>query len=423
MAAAGGEEVMQSVDSLNVTGRRILLRADLNVPLRGTQVADGGRIRACLPTITALLNRGAAVVICSHLGRPAVEYDPAWSMAPVAKCLSRMLRRPVPLAADVAGPSARAAAASLQPGGVILLENLRFDPRETSQDPAERVALARQLAGLADAYVGDGFGVLHRRHASVCETAGMLPHAGGYLVQAEVAALQRLTGDIRRPYTLVIGGAKVADKLPVVSNLLKTADEILVGGALALAFLAALGRPAGRAIGEGSVGLARDCLDRAGRKLILPTDITTAASRDPAEKASVVASDAIPADQLGLDIGPEASALYSRRLAAAQTIFWSGPMGVYEIPQYAEGTRIVARALAASTGYTVVGGGDTGAAVRALGFLDSSFSHVSTGGGASLEYLSGAVLPGLEALGDGGPKVPGASDGKPLLRSPGGARW
>lgn len=389
---------MRSIDDLNVAGRRVLLRADLNVPLRGTQIADEGRIRACQPTVTALINRGAAVVICSHLGRPDGHPDPALSLAPVARSLSRMLRRPVLLAGDAVGPGARAATASLQPGEVVLLENLRFYPGETSQDPAERGAFASRLAALADAYVGNGFGVLHRSHASVCETAALLPHAAGYLVEAEVAALQRLTGAPRRPYVLVIGGAKVAEKLPVVSNLLDTADEILVGGAMALAFLAAQGHPVGRSLPGGSADLARDCLARAGRKLILPPDVTVAATADPAEMATVEASDAIPADRLSLDIGPQAGELFSRYVAAAQTTFWSGPMGVCEIPQYAEGTRAVALALAASTGCTVVGGGDTAAAVRALGILDSSFSHVSTGGGASLEYLSGARLPGLAVL-------------------------
>jgi phosphoglycerate kinase len=392
---------MKTIDDLEVSGRRVLLRADLNVPMDGVSITDDGKIRACLPTLNALRDRGAAVVVCSHLGRPAGAPEPAYTLAPVAARLGELLGRPVVLAADTVGPSARSAVAALSPGGVVMLENLRFNAGETSKDDGVRGAFADQLASLADLYVGDGFGAVHRRHASVCDVASRLPHAAGYLVQAETAALQRLTGDIQRPYVVVLGGAKVADKLPVVGGLLGKADQILIGGGMEFTFLAAQGHGVGSSLLEGDLDEARGYLDQAARsgvELVLAPDVVVAAGRGADAAREVVSSDAIPADRMGLDIGPESAKLFRARIAAAKTIFWNGPMGVFETPRFAMGTWAVARALADSGAFTVVGGGDTAAAVRALGFPDDAFGHVSTGGGASLEYLEGKTLPGLAAL-------------------------
>jgi phosphoglycerate kinase len=392
---------MKTIDDLEVSGRRVLVRADLNVPLDGARITDDGKIRASLPTVTALLDRGAAVVICSHLGRPGGRADPAWSLAPVAARLRELLGRPVALAADTVGPSARRLVAAASAGGVVMLENLRFNPGETSKDDRLRGAFADELASLADVYVGDGFGTMHRRHASVYDVPARLPHAAGFLVEAETAALEKLTGNIQRPYVVVLGGAKVADKLPVVGGLLGVADQILIGGGMAFTFLAAQGRGVGLSLLEGDLDAARGYLERAERSgagLVLAPDIVVAAGRDAAGVAQVVPSAAIPSDRMGLDIGPGSARLFADRLAAARTIFWNGPMGVFEIPRFAAGTRAVARALADSSGFTVVGGGDTAAAVRTLGFSDAAFGHVSTGGGASLEYLEGKTLPGLAAL-------------------------
>jgi phosphoglycerate kinase len=392
---------MKTIDDLEVSGRRVLVRADLNVPTGGNGIRDDGKIRACLPTLNALLERGAAVVVCSHLGRPASGPDPAYTLAPVAARLSELLGRPVTLAADTVGPSARAAVNGLRPGGVVMLENLRFNAGETSKDDGVRGAFADDLASLADLYVGDGFGAVHRRHASVCDVAARLPHAAGYLMQAETAALERLTGDIERPYLVVLGGAKVADKLPVVGGLLSRADQILIGGGMAFTFLAAQGHGVGLSLLEGDLDVARGYLERGARcgvALVLAPDVVVAPGRDAAAEAEVVSSAAIPADRMGLDVGPQSARLFAAKLATAKTIFWNGPMGVFEIPRFADGTRAVAQALASSGAYTVIGGGDTAAAVRALGFPDDAFGHVSTGGGASLEYLEGKTLPGLAAL-------------------------
>ena len=392
---------MKTIDDLEVSGRRVLVRLDLNVPLHAGRITDDGKIRACLPTLSALLDRGAAIVVCSHLGRPGGLPDPAHTLAPVAARLGDLLGRPVRLAADTVGPSARAALAALQPGGVVMLENVRFNPGETNKDDARRGAFADQLASLADVYIGDAFGTVHRRHASVWDVAARLPHAAGYLVLAETAALRRLTENIRRPYAVVLGGAKVADKLPVVASLADVADLILVGGAMANTFLAAQGHPVGRSRLEGDQGAASGYLDRAkasGAEFVLPPDLIVADGRGADEPSEVVAATAIPADRMALDIGPASARLFAARLASAKTIFWNGPMGVFELPRYAEGTRAIARALASSDAFTIVGGGDTAAAVRALGFDDSSFGHVCTGGGASLEYLEGKTLPGLGAL-------------------------
>ncbi len=396
---------MKTIDDLDVRGRRVLVRADLNVPLDGSRITDDGKIRACIPTLNALLGRDGAVVVCSHLGRPAGAPDPAYSLAPVAARLGQLLGHPVAMAADTVGPAARSAAAALAPGEVLMLENLRFNPGETSKDDAIRGAFADQLASLAELYVGDGFGCVHRRHASVCDVPARLPHAAGYLIQAETAALQRLTGDIARPYVVVLGGAKVADKFPVVGSLIGLADRILIGGGMAFPFLAAEGHGTGLSLLEGSPDTARVYLDQAARsgvELVLPPDLVVAVGRDDTAPPEVVSCAAIPPDRMGLDIGPDSAKLFTARLAEAKTIFWNGPMGVFEMPRYADGTRAVAQALADSDAFTVVGGGDTAAAVRTLGFRDDAFGHVSTGGGASLEYLEGKTLPGLAALQDDG---------------------
>jgi phosphoglycerate kinase len=396
---------MKTTDDLDVRGKRVLVRADLNVPLNGLRITDDGKIRACLPTLKALLERGAAVLVCSHLGRPAGVPDPRYSLAPVATRLGELLGRPVAMAADTVGPSAQSAAAALPPGDVLVLENLRFSPGETSKDDAVRGAFADRLAALAELYVGDGFGTVHRRHASVFDVPARLPHAAGYLIQAETAALQRLTGDVARPYIVVLGGAKVADKFPVIGSLIGLADEILIGGGMAFTFLAAQGHGVGTSLLEGDLDTARGFLDEAARsgvQLVLPSDVVVAAGRDDAAPSEVVPAAAIPPDRMGLDIGPDTAKLFAARLGTAKTIFWNGPMGVFEMPRYADGTRAVAGALARSGAFTVVGGGDTAAAVRTLGFRDDAFGHVSTGGGASLEYLEGKTLPGLAALEDNG---------------------
>jgi phosphoglycerate kinase len=393
---------MKTINDFEVAGQRVLVRDDLNVPLDRARVADDGRIRSALPTLTALLDREAKVIICAHLGRPAGKPDPKYSLAPVAARLSELLGRPVKLAADVTGPSARAAVTALPPGGVVMLENLRFDARETSKDDAQRGAFADELAELADLYVSDGFGVLHRKQASVYDIALRLPHAAGYLVRAEVGALRRLTADIRRPYVVVLGGAKVEDKFDAIGNLISVADRILVGGAMAFPFLAAQGYKVGTSLLEADqVDRAHAYLDlasRSGTKIMLPSDVVVAAERDAGAPYEVVAADAIPADQMGLDIGPESARLFAASIRGARTVFWNGPMGVFELAQYANGTRAISSALASSEAFTVIGGGDTDAAIRALGFADSAFGYVSTGGGASLDFIRGKVLPGLTVL-------------------------
>jgi phosphoglycerate kinase len=394
--------VIKAIDDFTVAGQRVLVRDDLNVPLGSDRVTDDGRIRAALPTLAALLDRQAKVIVCAHLGRPAGKPDPKYSLAPVAARLGELLGRPVTLAADVIGPSAQAAVSALQPGGLVMLENLRFDERETSKDDAQRGLFADQLAALADLYVSDGFGVVHRKQASVYDIAMRLPHAAGYLVRTEVGALRRLTADIRRPYVIVLGGAKVEDKFDAIGDLVSVADRILVGGAMAFPFLAAEGYKVGTSLLEADqVDLARGYLDlaaRAGTKIVLPSDLVVAAGRDADAPHEVAAADAIPADQMGLDIGPESARLFTASIRGARTVFWNGPMGVFELAPYANGTRAIASALTSSEAFTVVGGGDTGAAIRALGFPDGAFGYISTGGGASLEFIRGKTLPGLVAL-------------------------
>jgi len=391
---------MKTIDDFAVEGQRVLVRADLNVPLDGGRVADDGRILASLPTLTALKARGARVIVCAHLGRPGGKPDPRYSLAPVAARLTGLLGEKVEFAVDTTGPAAHAAVAALRPGGVVMLENLRFDAAETSKDDAQRGRFADQLARLADLYVSDGFGAVHRKHASVYDVALRLPPAAGYLVQAEVAALDRLTASIQRPYLVVLGGAKVTDKFGAFGSLLGAADRILVGGAMAFPFLAALGHPTGTSLlAADQVDAAAACLDKAAPGQIeLPSDLVVAAEIAAAAPHRVVAADAIPAGQMGLDIGPQTAASFAAALGEAATVFWNGPMGVFELAPYAVGTRAVASAMTEGTAFTVAGGGDTGAAIHALGFAEKAFGHVSTGGGASLEFIEGKTLPGLAVL-------------------------
>jgi phosphoglycerate kinase len=390
--------MMKTIDDLKVDGLRVLLRADLNVPLDGGRVTDDGRIRASLPTLTTLTARGARVIVCAHLGRPGGKPDPKYSLAPVAARLGELLGEPVELAADTTGPAARAAVAALRPGGVIMLENLRFNAAETSKDDVQRGLFADQLADLADQYVSDGFGAVHRRHASVYDVALRLPHAAGYLVKAEVDALSRLTANIRRPYVVALGGAKVADKFDAFGSLIATADRILVGGAMAFPFLVARGDKVGTSLLEASqVAAAADLLKRAAPGQIeLPSDVVV--TPEPGGSGTVVPADAIPSDQMALDIGPRTAMRFAAALFPAQTVFWNGPMGMFEREPYAAGTRAVAQALTNGEAFTVIGGGDTGAAIRALGFAEDTFGYVSTGGGASLEFIQGKTLPGLAVL-------------------------
>ncbi|MFI1863315.1 phosphoglycerate kinase [Streptomyces jumonjinensis] len=403
---------MKTIDQLlaeGVAGKRVFVRADLNVPLDGTAITDDGRIRAVLPTVAKLAEAGARVVVASHLGRPKGAPDPAFSLAPAAARLGELLGTEVAFAADTVGDSARAVVAGLADGQVAVIENLRFNPGETSKDDAERAAFADQLASLADLYVGDGFGAVHRKHASVYDLPARLPHAAGYLIAGEVGVLKKLTEDAKRPYAVVLGGAKVSDKLGVIDHLLEKADRILIGGGMAYTFLKAQGHEVGASLlQEDQIPVVREYLERAGKKgveFVLPVDVLVAAAfpdlktKAPAHPTAV-AVDAIPAGQMGLDIGPESRKLYASKLADTATVFWNGPMGVFEHPDYAEGTKAVAQALVDSPAFTVVGGGDSAAAVRTLGFDENAFGHISTGGGASLEYLEGKTLPGLAALED-----------------------
>ncbi|GAA2461293.1 phosphoglycerate kinase [Streptomyces macrosporus] len=398
---------MKTIDDLQVAGKRVFVRADLNVPLEGGTITDDGRIRAALPTITRLAEAGAKVIVASHLGRPKGAPDPTFSLAPVAKRLGELLDATVEFATDTVGDSARSTVAALGDGRVAVLENLRFNPGETSKDDAERGAFADRLASLADLYVGDGFGAVHRKHASVHDLPARLPHAAGDLIATEVGVLRRLTEDVERPYAVVLGGAKVSDKLGVIEHLLERADRILVGGGMAYTFLKAQGHEIGASLlQEDQIPAVQGYLRRAeerGVEFVLPVDVVAGAEfPDLGAKAptnpTVVAADAIPADLMGLDIGPRSRELYASKLADAATVFWNGPMGVFEHPDYAEGTRAVAQALVDSPAFTVVGGGDSAAAVRILGFDEKAFGHISTGGGASLEYLEGKTLPGLAAL-------------------------
>ncbi|MPV49973.1 phosphoglycerate kinase [Pseudactinotalea sp. HY160] len=397
---------MKTIDSLgDLRGKRVLVRADFNVPLDGTTITDDGRIRAALPTITALTGAGARVVLMAHLGRPKGQVDPAYSLAPVAARLGELLGAPVTLADDLVGPSARAVTAGLADGQVALLENVRFDARETSKDEAARAELAGELAALADAYVSDGFGVVHRKQASVYDIATLLPAASGLLVAKEIAALSKATEDPARPYVVVLGGSKVSDKLGVIENLLTKADRLLIGGGMVFTFLAAQGHDVGKSLLEADqIETVRGYLATAaerGVEIVLPADIVVAPEFKADAPATVVAADAIPADQLGLDIGPDASVAFADAIRDAKTVVWNGPMGVFEFAAFAGGTKAVAAAMVEATtagAFSIVGGGDSAAAVRLLGFDEAGFSHISTGGGASLEFLEGKTLPGIDVL-------------------------
>jgi phosphoglycerate kinase len=394
---------MRSVSDLGeLTGKRVLVRCDLNVPLDGTTITDDGRIRASVPTLTALREAGAKVVVLAHLGRPKGEVNPKYSLAPAAARLSELLGTEVTLASDVVGESAQATVAALGDGEVAMLENVRYEPGEESKDDAVRGALAERYAALGDLFVSDGFGVVHRKQASVYDLASRLPNAAGGLVLAEVEVLKRLTEDPARPYVVVLGGAKVSDKLAVIANLLKTADTLVVGGGMVFTFLAAQGHEVGLSLLEADqIETVRGYLDEAastGKQIVLPSDIVVAPTFAADATPTVVPADAMPADQIGLDIGPESSRVFASVISSAQTVFWNGPMGVAEWESFAGGTRAVAQALTEVDGLSVVGGGDSAAAVRDLGFADGDFGHISTGGGASLEYLEGKTLPGLAVL-------------------------
>ena len=399
---------MALLDALgDVRGKRVLVRSDLNVPLEDGRITDDGRIRASVPTIRDLADAGARVVVVAHLGRPKGEPDAKYSLGPVAARLGELLGSDVAFATDTVGESARSTVDGLGDGQVAVLENVRFNAGETSKDQAERGAFADELAKLADAFVSDGFGVVHRKQASVYDVAQRLPHAMGNLVATEIEVLRRLTVDPARPYVVVLGGSKVSDKLGVIDNLLDKADKLLIGGGMVFTFLKAQGHEVGKSLlEEDQLDVCRAYVARAeesGVEILLPTDIvvdTAFPSGDREPQPRVVPATEIPADCLGLDIGPDSGAAFAAALADAQTVFWNGPMGVFEVAAFAEGTRAVAQALTEVPGLSVVGGGDSAAAVRQLGFDEAAFGHISTGGGASLEYLEGKELPGIQVLED-----------------------
>ena len=395
--------IVKSVADLgDLQGKRVVIRCDMNVPLNGGEITDDGRIRASLPTLNQLRDAGAKVVILAHLGRPKGAPDPKYSLAPAAKRLGELLGTEVKLAEDTVGPSALQTVASLADGEVAMLENVRFEPGETSKDPDERNALAEKYAAFGDFFVSDGFGVVHRKQASVYELAQKLPNAAGSLVKNEVEVLKQLTEDPARPYVVVLGGAKVSDKLAVIANLIKTADTLVIGGGMLFTFLAAQGYPVGKSLLEADqIEAVQGYLNQAaagGKQIVLPSDIIVAPEFAADAPATVVPANAIPEDQLGLDIGPESAKVFASVVAGAKTVFWNGPMGVAEWEAFAGGTKAVAQALTEVDGLSVVGGGDSAAAVRHLGFADDAFGHISTGGGASLEYLEGKTLPGVAVL-------------------------
>ena len=381
---------MNSLASLDVAGKRVFLRCDLNVPIKNGVITDDGRIRASLPTMKNLLERGASLVIGAHLGRPKGEFNSDLSLAPVAKRMQELLGQPV----DFQNKNA---------ASILLLENLRFNPAETSKNDAERGAFAKELASYADVYVGDGFGAVHRKHASVYDLPALLEHAPGFLIDAEVDVLKKLTHSPIRPYGVVLGGAKVSDKIGVISNLLSKVDVMAIGGGMVFTFLAATGKEIGSSLVEKDlIPTVKELIAMAsskGVKLLLPEDIVVAPEFNANAQPTVVPADQIPSNQIGLDIGPLAADAFAREIKKCKTVFWNGPMGVFEFANFAHGTKVVAQALTEVDGISVVGGGDSAAAVRALGFKDSDFGYISTGGGASLEYLEGKVLPGLQALG------------------------
>jgi phosphoglycerate kinase len=387
--------------SEGVSGRRVLVRADLNVPLDGGRITDDGRIRAVLPTLSALLGAGARVTVMSHLGRPKGAPEPKYSLAPVAARLGELLGGGVAFATDTVGDSAKATVEGLADGGIALLENLRFNPGETSKDEGERTAFARELAAFGEVYVDDAFGAVHRKHASVYDVPKLLPHYAGGLVLRELEVLGQLAGDPQRPYVVVLGGSKVSDKLAVIEALAPGVDELLIGGGMCFTFLKALGYRVGKSLLEDDmVQTCRDLLDRFAGKIKLPTDIVVADRFAADAEVRTVEDNGIPDGWLGLDIGPASVSVFAEVIAGARTVFWNGPMGVFEMAPFAAGTRGVAEAITKVDGFTVVGGGDSAAAVRALGLPEDGFSHISTGGGASLEYLEGKNLPGVAALAD-----------------------
>ncbi|GAA2248996.1 phosphoglycerate kinase [Rarobacter faecitabidus] len=397
---------VKTIESLgDLRGKRVLVRSDFNVPLDGSTITDDGRIRAALPTIKTLIDGGAKVILVAHLGRPKGEPDPKFSLAPVAARLSELLGKNVALATDLVGDSAKSTVAALGDGDVALLENVRFDARETSKVDSEREELAAELAALADAYVSDGFGVVHRKQASVYDIAKQLPSATGLLVLKEVESLRKATDNPARPYVVVLGGSKVSDKLGVISNLLDKADRLLIGGGMAFTFLAAQGHSVGKSLLEADqIDTVKGYLETAAAKgveIVLPVDVVVAPEFKADAPATVVAADAIPDDQMGLDIGPDSQKLFAEKLSDAKTIVWNGPAGVFEFDAFAGGTRAIAQGIIDATkngGFSVVGGGDSAAAVRILGFDEAGFSHISTGGGASLEFLEGKELPGIAVL-------------------------
>jgi phosphoglycerate kinase len=400
---------LRTLESLgDLAGKRVIVRCDLNVPLKNGQITDDGRIRASLPTLNALIHAGARLVVVSHLGRPDGEPDSKYSLEPVAHRLSELLGKPVVFAHDTVGSAAKDAVEGLEDGGVVLLENLRFNAHETTKDNSDRKDFAKKLAKFGDAFVSDGFGVVHRKQASVFELAEQLPSAAGLLIQEELSVLERLTVDPEKPYTVVLGGSKVSDKLDVIGALLPKVTTLLIGGGMLFTFLVALGHKVGASLLEqDQVDIVKGYLAQAeqlGVEIVLPTDIVVASKFGADAETQVTAADAIEstpfgASGLGLDIGPETSKRFAEVIEASKTVFWNGPMGVFELAPFAAGTKAVASALTKIDGFGVVGGGDSAAAVRALGFRDDQFGHISTGGGASLEFLEGKHLPGLEVLG------------------------
>jgi phosphoglycerate kinase len=399
---------LRTIDTLGpLAGKRVVVRCDLNVPLQDGVITDDGRVRASVPTLEALTGQGARVIVVSHLGRPEGAPEPKYSLAPVAARLGELIDAPVGFAADTVGPDAAAKVAALGDGEVLVLENLRFNPGETSKNEAERTAFAGELAGFADAVVSDGFGVVHRKQASVYELEELRPSAAGLLIASELDVLDRLTESPERPYTVVLGGSKVSDKLGVIAHLLPRVDTLLIGGGMLFTFLAAQGHKVGSSLLEADQletvkGYLAEAEER-GVSIVLPTDVVVAASFSADAEHVIAAADAIEetpfgASGLGLDIGPDTAAAFAERIRDSKTVFWNGPMGVFELAPFAAGTRGVAEAIAAVDGFTVVGGGDSAAAVRALGIPEDSFGHISTGGGASLEYLEGKTLPGVQAL-------------------------
>ena len=386
---------IKTLDSVDVRGKRVLLRCDLNVPLKDGVITDDGRIKASLPTIKYLLAQGASVVITAHLGRPKGERKPELSLSPIANRLSELLGEKVNFSTEIVG-------AKIAGTGVTLLENIRYEAAETSKEEAERLVLAKELASYAEVFISDGFGAVHRKHASVYDVAKLLPHAAGYLVAAEVDVLKKLTQTPDRPYGVALGGSKVSDKIGVISNLLEKVNTIAIGGGMLFTFLAAKGFEIGKSLVETDlIPTVKELMERAeklGVTFLLPTDIVVAPEFSADAAPTVVAANAIPADQMGLDIGPETAKVFASAISECKTVFWNGPMGVFEFPNFANGTKVLAQALTQVSGISVVGGGDSAAAVRKLGFADSDFGYISTGGGASLEYLEGKELPGLVVL-------------------------